>query len=66
MEKNEGWLNITALLPYLADNIISWQLPIWSTLYLDENKLKVLLTTGQSLINPHQRWLPQITSLTRL
>jgi hypothetical protein len=42
MEKNNGWLNITALLPHLTENIISWNLPIWSTFYLDEKKLKTL------------------------
>ncbi|PHS31146.1 MAG: hypothetical protein COA95_06775 [Methylophaga sp.] len=42
MEKNQGWFNITAFLPHLAENIIAWKLPIWSTFYLDEGQLKTL------------------------
>ena len=42
MEENEGWLNITAFLPHLAENIITWKLPTWSTFYLDERQLKTL------------------------
>jgi hypothetical protein len=42
MEKNEGWLNITAFLPHITENIIAWELPAWATYYLDERKLKTL------------------------
>lgn len=39
MEDKRGWFDF---LPALADNIISWEIPIWSTFYLDERKLRGL------------------------
>jgi len=39
MEESGGWLNFQ---PEFAENIVAWELPVWSTYYLDQRKLKNL------------------------
>lgn len=39
MEENGGWLGFNS---DFIENLIAWKIPIWSTFYLDERKLKNL------------------------
>lgn len=39
LEEHKGWLDLQ---PEVAENIVAWDLPLWSTFYLDKNKFKIL------------------------
>jgi len=42
VEQNNGWLNLSELLPELTKNITAWDLPMWATFYLDEKRMRTL------------------------